>query len=188
MASPAVEGPPFGPGWLANIQLDEEARVAGELGRAMLSLGRTAGCSATVLPFPLCRFGNFMKKEGRRGTAGEEIAGGYCSPDTWRRASWGDGGGRLVGPGGVRENGMMEGGGLERERERELWLRPSWGDRARGVGPPPPSSFLSISFLRLVKNFTKRNFIFPSHPSPAFARHGTAGPPYPGSRKILISP
>ena len=46
----------------------------------------------------------------------------------------------------------------------------------------PPSSFFSISFSRLVKNFTKRNFIFPSHPPPAFARHGTAGPlPTPGS-------
>ena len=53
--------------------------------------------------------------------------------------------------------------------------------RAGSVSLRPPSSFFSISFSRLVKNFTKRNFIFPSYPPPVFARHGTAGPPTPGS-------
>ena len=43
--------------------------------RAVLSLNRTAGSAswapATVLPSTLCCFGNFMKKKGRSGTAGE---------------------------------------------------------------------------------------------------------------------
>lgn len=83
---------------------------------------------------------------------------------------------------------MMAGEEQEREVERELWPRPSWGGGARDGGPTSSSSFFSISFSRLVKNFTKRNFIFPSYPTPVFARHGTAGLSYPGSRKILISP
>ena len=59
---------------------------------------------------------------------------------------------------------------------------------ARNVSPASSSSCSSISFSRLVKNFTRRNFIFAPHPSPLFARHGTAGLPYPGSRRILMSP
>ena len=63
--------------------------MAGELGAATLSLSRTAGSAswapATVLPSPLCCFSNFMKKEGRSGTAGERVAGGHRSPDPWRR-------------------------------------------------------------------------------------------------------
>ena len=45
-------------------------------GRALLQLGRQGRCSAPVLLSTLFRFGNFMKKEGRSGTAG----GG----DSWR--------------------------------------------------------------------------------------------------------
>ena len=73
---------------------------------------------------------------------------------------------------------MMEGGGSDRGG--------SGCDLAGSSGhcnfrPRSPSSFFSISFSRLVKNFTKRNFIFPFYPTPVFARHGTAGLLYPGS-------
>ena len=80
------------------------------------------------------------------------------------------------------ENGNDGGKRRTRAGERELWPRPSWVtvEHARAV-LLPPSSFLSISFSRLVKNFTKRNFIFPSHPTPVFARHGAAELPHPGS-------
>ena len=81
---------------------------------------------------------------------------------------------------------MMKGGEQERGGGG-LWLRPGWGG-ARDGSSPSPSSFFSISFSRLVKNFTKRNFIFPSHPSPAFARHGTVGLPYPGSSSNTYVP
>ena len=74
---------------------------------------------------------------------------------------------------------MMKGGGREQEQDSTAaWLGDS---RACDGGLPSPSSFFSISFSRLVKNFTKRNFIFLSYPSPVFARHGTAGYPSPGS-------
>lgn len=63
---------------------------------------------------------------------------------------------------------MME-GGRETRAGAGLWLRPSRvAARHVMVGLLPPSSFFSISFSRLVKNFTKRNFIFLSHPTPVF--------------------
>lgn len=69
--------------------------------------------------------------------------------------------------------------------------RPGWAmERARSGRPTSSSSFFSISFSRLVKNFTSRNFIFHSRPSPVFARHGTAGLPSPGSNSntyVLIT-
>ena len=71
---------------------------------------------------------------------------------------------------------MMEGGG-----GAQALVAGQLGDSGARSVSPPPSSFFSISFSSLVKNFTKRNFIFSSHPSPLFARHGTAGPPAPGS-------
>ena len=82
-------------------------------------------------------------------------------------------GGRESGNDGERRNksGVGSGCGLAGE------------GRARSVSLA--SSFFSISFSRLVKNFTKRNFIFPFLPSPAFARHGTAGYPPPVAGKYL---
>ena len=79
---------------------------------------------------------------------------------------------------------MMEGGGRSGSRAA------AWPGENRycNFSLCPPSSFFSISFSRLVKNFTKRNFIFPSYPSPVFARHGTAGPPYPGSSSNTYVP
>ena len=129
----------------------------------------------------LCCFGNFMKKEGRSGTAGGGIAGEYCSPGPWRRGSWvtEDAGWWT---GGEGDGEMMEGGG--REQERWLWTRPSWVVAKYVM--IASSSFFSISFPRLVKNFTKRNFIFPSHPTPAFARHGAAGPPTPPVAVVIL--
>ena len=76
----------------------------------------------------------------------------------------------------------MRGKESRRGTGAERWLRPSWVMAEHVmVVLLPPSSFFSISFSRLVKNFTKRNFIFPSHPTPVFARHATAGLPHPGS-------
>ena len=79
----------------------------------------TAGSAGKVLRHvttaTLFCFGNFMKKEGRSRTAGEEIAGEYCSPDTWRPTSWG-GAMRAGGLGGGRESGNDEGRSGERER------------------------------------------------------------------------
>ena len=80
-------------------RLDEGARVR-RAGRA-LQLGRQGRCSATVLLSTLCRFSNFMKKEGRSRIAGGGIAGGHCSPDTWRPTSWG--GAMRAGGAGWRE-------------------------------------------------------------------------------------
>ena len=62
------------------------------------------------------------------------------------------------------------------------------GRASNGGAPSSSSSFFSISFSRLVKNFTKCNFIFPSLPTPVFARHGTAEPPYPGSNSNTYVP
>ena len=72
----------------------------------------------------------------------------------------------------------MKGGG---ERERSgLWPRPGWVEAERAMAPfLPPSSFFSISFSRLVKNFTSRNFIFPFHPTPAFRFAAALYPPLP---------
>ena len=86
---------------------------------------------------------------------------------------------------GGGESEMMEEGGSESEGGG-CGLAGSSG--ARSASSPSPSSSFSISFSRLVKNFTKRNFIFPSHPTPAFARHGTAGLPTPVAVAILMSP
>lgn len=62
-----------------------------------------------------------MKKKGRSETAGGGIAGEYCSPDTWRLASWNGGGGRLVGLGGGRESRNDERKRKQKwERERAL--------------------------------------------------------------------
>ena len=88
----------------------------GELGARLLQLGRQAGRSSPVLPSTLFRFGNFMKKEGRSGTAG----GG----DSWRALlsrsvaadKPGGGGCGVAGLGGGRESGNDEGRSGERER------------------------------------------------------------------------
>ena len=94
-------------------------------GRALLQLGRQAGRPATVLLSTLCCFGNFMKKEGRGGTAGGGIAGESCSPDTWRQTSWVRRGAGWWGwVEGEENETMMEEG--ESGAERELWLRASW--------------------------------------------------------------
>ena len=95
---------------------------ASELGAATAGPASWIPRYATTATLPLCRFGNFMKKKGRSGTAGAGIAGGYCSPDTWRLTSLGNGGSRL-GLGGGRENGMMKGGGSR--SGSELWPRPT---------------------------------------------------------------
>ena len=97
----------------AAIRLDEGARVR-RAGRPPVTAGSAGKVLRHVTTATLCCFGNFMKKEGRSRTAGEEIAGEYCSPDTWRPTSWGDGGGRLAGLGGGRENEMMKGEGESR--------------------------------------------------------------------------
>lgn len=164
---------------------------AGELGARTLQLGRLAGSTGKVLRHvtttTLFCFGNFMKKEGRSRIAGGGFAGEYCSPDTWRPTSW-DSGMRAGWRGGERRAEMVvrEGNG---SGERELWPRPGWSGGARdGSASPSPSSFFSISFSRLVKNFTKRNFIFLSHPTPVFARHGTAELPLPGSSSNTYVP
>ena len=126
-----------------------------------------------------------MKKEGRSRTAGRRIAGEYCSPDTWRRVSWGGGECGLVG----RVEGERGNDGGRRVRAEEGSGRGLAGvEEHEMLGLLPPSSFFSISFSRLVKNFTKRNFIFPSYPSPAFARHGAAGPPHPDSSSNTYVP
>ena len=52
-----------------------------------------------------------MKKKGRSGTAGEEIAGGHYSSDPWRRASWNGGGCGQVKRVEEERVGMMAGGG-----------------------------------------------------------------------------
>ena len=71
--------------------------------------------------------------------------------------------------GGGIESGKMKGGELEREQEHGA-LAAAWlgGGRAHDGSAPSPSSFFSISFSWLVKNFTSRNFIFPFLPTPAF--------------------
>ena len=76
---------------------------------------------------------------------------------------------------------MMEGGGRSGSRLRP-W--PSWGSRAGSVSP----SFFSISFSRLVKNFTKRNFIFPSYPTRHLPATGQQGYPTPGSSSNTYVP
>ncbi len=154
---------------------------AGEPGAATLSLSRQAGRPAPVHPATLFRFGNFMKKKGRGGTTGEETAGGYCSPDTWRRASWS---GRRMWAGGGRENGMMEGGGLERERGYGCGLA---GDgRARSVGslPPPSSQFHFHGLLKISQSAI--SFSLSSLPRylPATGRQGY---PTPVAVVILMS-
>lgn len=53
------------------------------------------------------------------------------------------------------------------------------GGRTRDGSSPSPPSFFSISFSRLVKNFTSRNFIFPSYPSPVFRFVADLLPPLP---------
>ena len=154
-------------------------RACGRAGCPHATAGSASWALRHVTTATLCCFGNFMNKEGRSRTAGEEIAGEYCSPDTWRPTSWGDGGGRLAGLGGGRKNGNDE--DKSGERKRGLWLRASWEVVERvmaGLLPPPPS-FFSISFSRLVKNFTKRNFIFPSHPTPVFRFVAAPLPPLP---------
>lgn len=50
---------------------------------------------------------------------------------------------------------------------------------ARDGSASSPPSFFSISFSRLVKNFTKRNFIFPSYPTPVFRSVAEGLPPLP---------
>ena len=66
------------------------------------------------------------------------------------------------------------------EREHGLQPRPGWVAEGRVmVVLLPPPSFFSISFSWLVKNFTSRNFIFPSHPTPAFRFAAALCPPLP---------
>ena len=91
-------------------------RACGRAGCPHATAGSAGKVLRHVTTATLFCFGNFMNKEGRSRTAGEEIAGEYCSPDTWRPTSWGDGGGRLAGLGGGRESGNDEGRSGERER------------------------------------------------------------------------
>ena len=171
----------------AAIRLDEGARVR-RAGRPPVTAGSAGKVLRHVTTATLFCFGDFMKKEGRSGTAG----GG----DSWRALlsrsvaadKPGGGGGGLVGLGGGRKNGNDE--DKSGERKRGLWLRASWEvvEQVMAVLLLPPSSFFSISFSRLVKNFTKRNFIFPSHPTPVFARHGAAELPSPVAIAIVMSP
>ena len=91
----------------------------------------------------------------------------------------------LVGLGGGRKNGNDE--DKSGERKRGLWLRASWEvveHVMAGLLPSPPS-FFSISFSRLVKNFTKRNFIFPFHPSPVFRFAAAPHPPLPRYKRYV---
>ena len=89
-------------------------RACGRAGRPPVTAGSASWVLRHVTTATLCCFGDFMKKEGRSEMVGRGIAGEYCSPDTWRPTSWGDGGGRLAGLGGGRENEMMKGEGESR--------------------------------------------------------------------------
>ena len=125
-------------------------------------------------------FGNFMKKEGRSRTAGE---------DSWRALLF-----RHVAADklGRRDEGwwgwvegerteMMKGGG-RRERERELWSRASWVTARHAMAVllllPPSSQFHFHGLLKISQ--VAISFSLPT-PPPVFARHGTAGYPSPGS-------
>ena len=114
MAPPATERAPLEPERSRGPPDWMKGQGCGELGARLLQLGRQAGRSSPVLPSTLFRFGNFMKKEGRSGTAGGGDSWNDCSSDTWRLTSWGGGGGRLAGLGGGRENEMMKGEGESR--------------------------------------------------------------------------
>ena len=173
MAPSAVDEPPLGP---------ERSRppdwVKGQgwrrAGRApwVGQLDRQAGCSATQWP-------------------SRSSASVIYEEEREKRDSWG---GQLEDIAlpirGEEKAGAVEervGGGRERDdggrKEVDGRLRARPGGMMADVIVPSSSSCSSISFPRLVKNFTKRNFIFPFHPTPVFARHGTAGLPTPGSSR-----
>ena len=148
----------------------------------MLSLSRTAGSAswapATILLSTLCCFSNFMKKEGRRRTAGGGIAGGHCSSGTWRRRNWGDGGGRLVGLGGGRggkegwrEEGTGAGAGLR--------PRPSWVTADTVISVlllhPPSSQFHFHGLLKISQSAI--SFSLPPHPGILFCGGEPSSPP-----------
>ena len=151
-------------------------RACGRAGCPHATAGSAGKVLRHVTTATLFCFGNFMNKEGRSEMVGRGIAGEYCSPDTWRPTSWG-GAMRAGGLGGGRESGNDE----DKSGERKRALAAAWlGDGgARDGSAPPPSSFFSISFSRLVKNFTKRNFIFPFLPSPVFRFVAAPLPPLP---------
>ena len=90
-------------------------RACGRAGCPHATAGSAGKVLRHVTTATLFCFGNFMNKEGRSRTAGEEIAGEYCSPDTWRPTSWAVGCG-LVGLGGGRKNGNDEDKSGERKR------------------------------------------------------------------------
>lgn len=120
MAPPATERAPLEPKKSRGTRLDEGARVAASWAR-LVTAGPASWIPRHATTTTLCCFSNFMKKEGRSGTAGEGIAGGHCSPDTWRLTSWG--GAMRAGGAGWRErkwNDVVEG-----EVEWREWIRQS---------------------------------------------------------------
>lgn len=91
------------------------------------------------------------------------------------------------GLGGGRENGMMNGGG--RERERGL-AAGGLGDGGARSGRAPSSFLLLLNFIfTACEKFHKSQFHFSFPPlPPVFARHGTAGLPHPGSNSNRYVP
>ena len=132
---------------------------------------------------PLCCFGNFMKKKGRSGTAGE----GWLEQllvGTWRPTSWG---GRLRAGGAEEgEDGKMKGRG-ERERSGALAEAAAWWRQS--VRWQSPSSFLLLlNFISTTcEKFHKPQFHFPFPPHP---RHFVLRRPcaLPSPVTIVMSP
>ena len=143
-------------------------RACGRAGCPHATAGSASWALRHVTTATLCCFGNFMNKEGRSRTAGEEIAGEYCSPDTWRPTSWGDGGGRLAGLGGGRENEMMKGEG--ESRSGAMVAGQLGGGGARDGRAPSSSSLLLLNFIfTACEKFHKAQFHFPFPPYPGIS-------------------